>query len=266
MTGTILHVSPHPDDEVLGAGGTLRLLGMYDWRVHNLACSLGRKNDQTRRRKELIEAARRIEFYTTIMNPIAQISSDDDLTAAADAVAAAVHEMLDITGAEIVVSPHPHDRHHGHEAVARGVRDALVARTSPPTWWMWGLWADLPIPNLFAPFGHAIMGEVSDAIEAYTGENARNHYDRLYPARASAQAVLGAERVFGFGAANPTREPFADLLTEVRRQDGRWMASRPRILDPATPVVLEMDGGEDISWWVDGESVTSTMSRSRPAA
>ena len=46
---TVLHLSPHPDDEVLGAGATL--LGLRDagHRVINLACSLGRPEQQERR-------------------------------------------------------------------------------------------------------------------------------------------------------------------------------------------------------------------------
>lgn len=260
MTPTVLLVSPHPDDEVLGAGGALRLLRMYDCGIHNLACSLGRPDDRARRQAELLTAAARIEFYTTIMDPPAEISSGNDLRESACKIAAKVSEMITVTGADVVVSPHPYDGHHGHEAVASGVRAALAGLgDSAPRWWMWGLWSDLQIPTIYAPFGHIIMNEVQHAIAAYTGENARNQYDRLYPARAAAHAVLGAERVFGYGATNTSNEPFADLLTEVYYRKGQWLLGQPRVLDPRTPTpAAETDQMENVSWWVHGKSVTET--------
>jgi LmbE family N-acetylglucosaminyl deacetylase len=39
---TVLHLAPHPDDEVLGAGATLLGLREAGHRVINLACSRGR--------------------------------------------------------------------------------------------------------------------------------------------------------------------------------------------------------------------------------
>ena len=40
----VLAVSPHPDDELLGAGATLMALRDAGWRVINLAASLGRED------------------------------------------------------------------------------------------------------------------------------------------------------------------------------------------------------------------------------
>ena len=56
---TVLHLSPHPDDEVLGAGATLLGLREAGHRVINLACSLGRPEQQDRRRAEVTDACRR---------------------------------------------------------------------------------------------------------------------------------------------------------------------------------------------------------------
>ena len=40
--GTVLHVSPHPDDELVGAPGTLKTLRDHGWQIVNLAGGLGR--------------------------------------------------------------------------------------------------------------------------------------------------------------------------------------------------------------------------------
>ncbi len=267
MTPAVLHVSPHPDDEILGAGGALRLLAASGWRVHNLACSLGRPADHERRRAELLCAAGEVGFATTIMNPLAKISSGDDLEQSANSIAAAVTELATQLKADIVVSPHPHDGHHGHEVVARGVDRALSAMgNAAPRWWMWGLWSDLPFPSIYVPFGDSVMNELRHGLAEYVGENARTPYNVLHPARAAAYAVLGPERVFGFGSATASEQPYADLLTEALRNDDRWLLGRPRVLDPADPLDAYADAdagvdagvGEDISWWVTQKSAATT--------
>lgn len=256
---TVLHVSPHPDDEVLGAGGALRLLRLHEHRIHNLACSLGRPSDHQRRKAELLQAAQRLDLRTTVMSPPAAISSSDDLDAAEHTIADAVEGMISSTGADVVVSPHLHDSHHGHEVVARAVRDALSRIDSPPRWWMWGLWSDLPMPTIYAAYTRHVMADVRETIAAYAGENARNQYDQLHPARAAAHAILGAERVFGYGSNNTANAPYADLLTEVQLQETAWWLCAPRRLDSADPLPPDVKLGFDITWWINATSITTRL-------
>src|SRR6185295_887192 len=75
---TVLHLSPHPDDEVLGAGATLLGLREAGHRVINLACSLGRPEQQERRRAEVTEACRRADFELVVHDPPLALSSGDD--------------------------------------------------------------------------------------------------------------------------------------------------------------------------------------------
>ena len=42
---------------------------------------------------------------------------------------------------------------------------------------------------------------------------------------------MGSERVFGFGSPGRQQLPYAEVLTEVRLLDGRFMASEPHLLD-----------------------------------
>ena len=53
MARTILHLSPHPDDEIAGAPATLMALREAGWRVVNVACGLGRPAQHQRRRAEV---------------------------------------------------------------------------------------------------------------------------------------------------------------------------------------------------------------------
>lgn len=146
-----------------------------------------------------------------------------------------------------------------HASVARGVRDYLMASPGP-AWWMWGLWADLPIPTIYARYNADTAGVVVRSLAEYHGENARNGYDRMYTGRAETYRCLGSERVFGFGSPSASPAPYADLLTEARYTGARWELAAPRVLDlnapTATPWITD-----DMSWWFETESVSDHRRR-----
>ena len=152
-----------------------------------------------------------------------------------------------------MVSPSPHDVHHGHETVGRGVQRAMAAL--PPTlrWWMWGVWGDLPAPNVFYGFDQKTLERALHILDAYAGELERNDYRPYLTGRASANAVLGSERVFGFGSPAASALPYAEVLTEVRLMDGRFMASEPHFLDqgPEPTTIYDVD----LTPWLDSPSV-----------
>jgi len=60
---------------------------------------------------------------------------------------------------------------------------------------MWGVWGDLPAPNVFYAFGEEDLARMLHILEAYQGELERNDFRRLLAGRATANAVLGSERV-----------------------------------------------------------------------
>lgn len=251
-SATVVHVAPHPDDEVIGAGATLGLLRGRGWRVLNIACTLGRPADRARRRRELFDAAGRAGFEALVLEPGVPLSRGDDLDAGARLVAQALGDVLDRTAAPLVVSPHPHDGHHAHEAVGRAVRDTLRARPGV-TWWMWGLWADLAHPTLMTPFDGAVLAATRHVLHAYAGENARNAYPDLLESRARVSMILGSERVFGYGSALAAATPFAELLTETRRVAGDWVLGPARLLDPGDPLP-PWRPGPVVSRWLESPS------------
>ena len=245
---TVLHLSPHPDDEVIGAPALLLRMRDAGHRIVNLACSLGHREQWDRRRAEVEEACRRADFELLVLDPPALISSDDDLDLAQRTIAAETARLVRELDVALVVAPSPHDGHHGHEVVGRAARDALAVEGGPPLW-MWAIWADLPLPTLFAPFGPSELERASYALSAHAGEVSRNDYVDLLRGRGVTGRVLGAERVFGFGT--PGRdEPFAELLTEAAFAGGEWWAGAPREPDrrvadragPARPPDRLVDG------------------------
>lgn len=255
---TVVHLAPHPDDEALGAPALLLALRASGCRVVNVACSLGRPEQRARRGTEVAEACRRAGFELEILDPPVALSRSDDLDRAQETLVARIGELVAAVSADVVIGPSPHDRHPGHELVGRAARDAL-ASPEMPRLWMWGLWADLPLPTLFFGFGDAELDAATHVLRAHAEEVARNDYVALLRSRAAASRVLGAERVFGFGA--PARpEPYAELLTEVVFADGDWWAG------PARPL-LAGDGLQPIrrdrrlGWWMDAPSFTERLAR-----
>jgi LmbE family N-acetylglucosaminyl deacetylase len=249
---TVVHVSPHPDDEAVGCPAALLHLLDRGWRVVNVIASLGFPNQHERRRAEAEEAAQRAGFIPVFLDPPLDISVGDDLAGATDRVASEVPAIVVEYGASIVVSPSPHDVHHGHETVGRGVQQAVTTLPSSVRWWMWGVWGDLPAPNVFFAFDQKTMDRALHILEAYAGELERNDFRRLLTGRATANAVLGSERVFGFGAPAASTLPYAEVLTEVRHLGGRFMASEPHQLDEGPSPEARFD--LDLTPWVTAPS------------
>ena len=231
MSPTVVHVAPHPDDEALGCPGALLHLLDRGWEVVSVVASLGFPDQHQRRRAESEEASRRANFLPVFLDPPLDISLHDDLDRATDRVAAELPGIVAAYSASVVVSPSPHDVHHGHESVARGVQRAMDALPASVRWWMWGIWGDLPTPNVFFPFGEPALARMLHILEAYEGELERNDYRHLLSGRGASNAVLGSERVFGFGSPAASPLPYAEVLTEVRRVGKRWMASEAHHLD-----------------------------------
>jgi LmbE family N-acetylglucosaminyl deacetylase len=218
------------------------------YRVVNFACSLGRAEQRERREAELREACRLAGFELRLpAHPVA-LSSGDDRAAAQGELQALAGETIAELAPDVVLSPGPHDRHRGHEAVSRAVRDALREQPEEtPPWWIWGLWGGLALPTLATAFGADRLEEILAALAAHEGELERRDYRRLVRARAEANALLAPELLFGFGTSAGPEAPYAELLTEVVLTDGLWYLGPARCLDPFDPTV-EPTGVEVTDW------------------
>ncbi|HXF00667.1 MAG TPA: PIG-L family deacetylase [Solirubrobacterales bacterium] len=256
---TVLHLAPHPDDELLGGPAIMLALQASGHRIINLACSLGRPADRERREAEARESSRRTGFELVIPSRPVAIGSTDDPDAAEPELAALIADLVRREAVDIVFSPSPHDGHPGHEVVGRAALDALSRLDGKaPVWWMWGLWADLPFPTLITYFAEERLQQVLRALDAHAGELDRNDYRRLVRGRAEANAVLGPERVFGLGARGGRGE-FAELATEVVLRDRDWLLGSRRELDPREPLVEPTRAS--ISAWLREPSLTQRFVR-----
>ncbi len=249
----VLHVAPHPDDEAVGCPGALLHLLDRGWTVVSVVASLGFEGQWERRRAEAEEAAARAGFVPVFLDPPLNLDLGADLALAVRRLATELPALVREQDAHIVVSPSPHDVHHGHETVGRGIQRAMAVLPPTVRWWMWGVWGELPAPNVFHPFDQRVMDRALHVLDAYGGELERNDYRPFLTGRAACNAVMGSERVFGFGSSAASTHPYADLLTEVRLVDGRFRASAPHHLDdgPEPDDAYEVD----LTPWLDSPSV-----------
>lgn len=256
---TVIHVSPHPDDESIAAPCTLLALRDAGWRVINFAASLGRPEVHERREAELRAAldVAGFELHTSR----AAISRGDDLGSSRKALSFELITLIRDTGAVLVVGPHARDGHHGHQTVARAIRQAVWDAPRPVTWWMWSIWADLPRPTLVAECAEKHLDLGREMLDCYPGETGRNDYRRMQESLWTLNAVRGVEKAFGFGSAPDARLrgiTHAELFTEVRAVRRRWQVAAPRVL--GSPPTLPDDTG-----WRDLDDISLLSStRLRP--
>ena len=230
-----LHLAPHPDDEILGAGGTLLALNQAGHEVTNLAVSLGRRAERERRRRELEAACGRLELPLEILEPSLEISSGDgdDLEAAEMRLSA--HLRARLGDLDLIIAPSPHDGHPGHELVGRAAVNAVGEAAGEIRLWLWGLWASLPLPTMVSGFDQTVFERLLDAMAAHASQLERSDFDRLLGAKATSDAIQGPERVFGYGSRG-CGHPYAELLCEMVPSAGRWLLGAPRLLDPDSPL------------------------------
>jgi hypothetical protein len=163
---------------------------------------------------------------------------------------------------ELVVAPSPHDRHPFHEEVARDVLTSVATANSPSTVWLWSLWGESALPSLALELTDTRLDEIAYALEAHEGELARTDFKRLLRAQADAYGVIGAERIYDFGApALPF--PRAELLTELALEAGRWRLCEPRVLRDGEVSVERVAGPLDVTDWLFAPSVTSRFGARR---
>jgi LmbE family N-acetylglucosaminyl deacetylase len=238
VTGTVLHLSPHPDDELIGAPATLMALRDAGWRVVNLACGLGPPSQRARREGELREACSRAGFELRLAS-VAESNESGTLGTGSPCseLLADVTAAIEAVGPALVVSPTPRDRHPAHEAVTAATREALHRiGANAPRWWMWGLWGSQPRPTLGTAFDHERLEEILAALSAHRGELERNDYRRLVRGRAEANACLAPELLFGFGSPARPSVAYAELLTELVFVGSGWRLGARRWLDSADPM------------------------------
>ena len=247
MTGRVLHVSPHPDDEAVGCPAFYRALVDSGLHVVNLLTSLGQAQDHARRRDEAQRAA---DLAGADLVVVEDAVAAPDLASFEAVVAAALADQVARGDVLVVLAPSPHDNHPRHEAVGRATVSALEGTDVAIL--LYAVWGSLPLPTAVFPCDETALDGAEALLRCYAGEVDRNDYVALVRHRAVSARVLAAEQVFGFGSVQDLPGVGAEVYTEARHRGGRWLAGVPRLLDPAS--LLAEPSHRDITAWLTSPS------------
>jgi len=236
----VLLISPHPDDELIGAGAAATALADRGHQVHNYAPSLGSSKHKERQR-ELLDVCTRVGFQCHISQVAAAYTRREDNHDAWHTWRQEIEELAELT--DVIIAPWPQDAHPLHESI--GQLAAAAALHSNTTIWFWGLWSDLPLPNLINFFSGNRLETVNAALEIHQSQLAKTDYRKLIAGRALTNAALGPSKAFGFDHSLKRPTEHAELLTEVRPAGGSLLLSAPRVLDLDDPLP-ETESRQDI--------------------
>lgn len=241
MSISVLHLSPHPDDEIIGAGGTLQQLQCSGQNISNWALTCGSGQNAQQRRAEL-QAANEILDYQLIISDLDYQRSGADWDAYQRHWQREYRELNQ--SFDLLIAPSPLDGHPAHEAAGRLALSLAVAADTPI--WFWGLWADLPVANLLAEVSKETTEKLLKALAAHGSQLQERSWDQFLAQRIQSQAVIAPERVFGWDRSPATGGYGAELLLEVVPQSSGLLAGQPRIIDWEQPLD-NRPSGRDLS-------------------
>lgn len=208
--GRVLVLAPHPDDDVLGCGGTLCLHAGQGDPVHVLIAYDGREGDPERRwqpqayrelrRREARAAGARLGLsdYEFWEYPEGHLPSGDELLAAAHRIAARIAELAPAT----LYAPWVGEHHVDHHALARAARLALVFSGFRGAAWGFEVWTPL-VPTRIV--------DVSRVLERKRAALAEHQSQLAYRDLARKGLALGAQRAMYLAPEALHGEAFAPL-------------------------------------------------------
>jgi LmbE family N-acetylglucosaminyl deacetylase len=174
----VVIIAAHPDDEVLGVGGTMALLAAAGARLRLVAVTDGEASHPGADpaavgRARTAESAAALEALGVRDIEVIRLRlPDTGLAACEDQLAAVLREQCD--GFGVCLAPWEGDAHADHEAAGRAARQAGQHVLSYPIWmWHWAKPGDLRVPWQRAcriPLSPAAAARKRAAIGAFTSQ------------------------------------------------------------------------------------------------
>lgn len=174
---SILVISPHPDDESLGCGGTIKLLTESGVQVDviylttgELGCESPEAADQAskvRLSKVRMEEAREACRLLGVAN-VDFLDGIDGRVGDQPHIAEKLQARLTLVSYSRVFCPWPQEKHPDHAAAFRWLRKALVEVNVPIQIWLYEVWTPLR-PNTCVPIDTTIESK-AEAIRAHRSQ------------------------------------------------------------------------------------------------
>ena len=192
---TVLCIAPHPDDEAIGCGGTLRLHADRGDRVVAIFLTSGElglehlAHDEAHhiREGEAAEAAEILGISRT-----AFFRRPDWFTSEhVDSTAALLAEILRTEQPSRIYLPHPDESHPDHRASLPIVRAAMRASAQQPELFAYEIWTPLTRAEELEDITGVLAAKLR-AIRCYRSQLTTHRYDRAARALAQYRGILHA--------------------------------------------------------------------------
>ncbi|MFA4995018.1 MAG: PIG-L family deacetylase [Bdellovibrionales bacterium] len=204
-----LLLSAHPDDECLTGVLPLRLLREQNWQIINIALTLGSNSSRRMERKKEVEKACAVLGFAGALPEENGFSDINPAARNADADAwnkkvKRLSEIIAHFRPQVIVMPHANDGHATHVGTYLLGMDALALMPQDFTCTvaLTEYWQQIADPNTMIAVKEDDLATLMSALACHAGENARNAYDRRFPALLI-DTVRRGEILAGQGKAAP---------------------------------------------------------------
>lgn len=216
--GRVLVIAPHPDDEVLGCGGTMARLAAMGAEVHVLVTTEGKPPQYSREsveqvRSEMRDAHEVLGVAKTHLLDLPAAALD---TVPASRINAAVGEIVDAVMPDTLLLPFFGDIHTDHQAIftaamvaarprrAKVPRNILCYETLSETNWYAPPMTPAFMPNVFVGIGDTLSKKI-EAFQKYQSQV------KAFPDERSIEAIEALARVRGATVFLSAAEAFVNV-------------------------------------------------------
>ena len=208
----ILVISPHPDDEAIGCGGTLRKHILEGDIVEVIFLTSGEKGGHGSSEEETIHIREQESFDAADILGISKIDfwrEPDGAFQASDKNVMRLAEKIKAFLPAVIYAPHEKEEHPDHREAARLVSlamDRLTRAMDKPQVWLYEVW--IPIQKMDLIIDITSFAELKrTAIQAYQSQCSVLAFD---------EAILGLNRYRGEMHCWPEGE-FAEVFTTMTK-------------------------------------------------
>jgi len=193
----VLVLAPHPDDETLGCGGTIKLLTQAGTAVDVLYSTRGELGFEAPEattatsRQQLADvrtAEARAACAVLGVRQVDFLNGRDGSLAEQAHLASDLGDRLRAGDYDRVFCPWPQDRHPDHQATFACLRTALASQSRLPHVWLYEVWTPL-LPSLCVPIDSVIEAKEA-AIRAHQSQLACLDYLTAFRGLASYRSLF----------------------------------------------------------------------------
>lgn len=203
---TVLIFSPHPDDESIIGALPIRLARELNYKIVNVAVTLGSKKERQLERLNELKNACSVLGFDLVATGERCLEHVNELERGTDSAAwnqkvGLIGEIITQYQPACVIVPHRNDGHITHMGTHLLVLDALQQIRFPTFVCLTEFWRALKEPNLMIESSIDDVALMMAALSCHVGEIKRNQYHAFLPAWMTDNVRRGSELLDGAGAA-----------------------------------------------------------------